>query len=301
MDAAAILDGLSHYTRLPVSTIEAARAERGMLVPEFLGLITDHVENGFKSDAARARLFLVFHMLGEWRETSAYRPLARLLRCADIDKILNDGLTATALQVMAGVFDGDPQPLYDVVLDEKADAFARAAMLEALVTLVNDGRLPRVEAARFLANCFTEIRPVHGCYAWSGWQEAIALLGLEELRPLVKQAFDRGSVERIWLDYEDFEEDLTYAVAHPGQPHPRSEGRYRLFGDTIEELSGWYGFSEEYVAEQSRFARDRARRNQVVYAVEDPTTPFINPSRNVGRNDPCPCGSGKKYKKCCLN
>src|SRR6266446_4344577 len=22
--------------------------------------------------------------------------------------------------------------------------------------------------------------------------------------------------------------------------------------------------------------------------------------QNVGRNDPCPCGSGKKYKKCCL-
>nr|WP_283777790.1 SEC-C metal-binding domain-containing protein [Sansalvadorimonas sp. 2012CJ34-2] len=21
----------------------------------------------------------------------------------------------------------------------------------------------------------------------------------------------------------------------------------------------------------------------------------------AGRNDPCPCGSGKKYKKCCLN
>ena len=25
------------------------------------------------------------------------------------------------------------------------------------------------------------------------------------------------------------------------------------------------------------------------------------PSKEVGRNDPCPCGSGKKYKKCCLN
>ncbi|MFL5289843.1 MAG: SEC-C metal-binding domain-containing protein [Rhodopila sp.] len=23
-------------------------------------------------------------------------------------------------------------------------------------------------------------------------------------------------------------------------------------------------------------------------------------SAKVGRNDPCPCGSGKKYKKCCL-
>lgn len=30
------------------------------------------------------------------------------------------------------------------------------------------------------------------------------------------------------------------------------------------------------------------------------TKPFIAAPR-TGRNDPCPCGSGKKYKKCCLN
>ncbi|MCX7424562.1 MAG: SEC-C metal-binding domain-containing protein [Planctomycetia bacterium] len=28
--------------------------------------------------------------------------------------------------------------------------------------------------------------------------------------------------------------------------------------------------------------------------------PIVNESARVGRNDPCPCGSGKKYKKCCL-
>lgn len=28
--------------------------------------------------------------------------------------------------------------------------------------------------------------------------------------------------------------------------------------------------------------------------------PYINQSRNIGRNDPCPCGSGKKHKQCCL-
>jgi SWIM/SEC-C metal-binding protein len=27
-------------------------------------------------------------------------------------------------------------------------------------------------------------------------------------------------------------------------------------------------------------------------------TPLRNPQK-VGRNDPCPCGSGRKYKKCC--
>ncbi len=28
--------------------------------------------------------------------------------------------------------------------------------------------------------------------------------------------------------------------------------------------------------------------------------PIVNTSPNIGRNDPCPCGSGKKYKKCCF-
>lgn len=28
--------------------------------------------------------------------------------------------------------------------------------------------------------------------------------------------------------------------------------------------------------------------------------PIVNSSPNIGRNDPCPCGSGKKYKKCCF-
>jgi hypothetical protein len=27
--------------------------------------------------------------------------------------------------------------------------------------------------------------------------------------------------------------------------------------------------------------------------------PIVNASPKIGRNDPCPCGSGRKYKKCC--
>ena len=31
----------------------------------------------------------------------------------------------------------------------------------------------------------------------------------------------------------------------------------------------------------------------------DADTPVPTRDTKVGRNDPCPCGSGKKYKKCC--
>ena len=31
---------------------------------------------------------------------------------------------------------------------------------------------------------------------------------------------------------------------------------------------------------------------------EEHKTPFVRPERKIGRNEPCPCGSGKKYKQC---
>jgi preprotein translocase subunit SecA len=34
--------------------------------------------------------------------------------------------------------------------------------------------------------------------------------------------------------------------------------------------------------------------------IEDRREPYVRATPKVGRNDPCPCGSGKKYKKCCL-
>ena len=31
------------------------------------------------------------------------------------------------------------------------------------------------------------------------------------------------------------------------------------------------------------------------------TRPIVRDNKKIGRNDPCPCGSGKKYKNCCMN
>ena len=31
----------------------------------------------------------------------------------------------------------------------------------------------------------------------------------------------------------------------------------------------------------------------------NPNAPIVRVQAKIGRNDPCPCGSGKKYKKCC--
>ena len=45
------------------------------------------------------------------------------------------------------------------------------------------------------------------------------------------------------------------------------------------------------------------RREKGVWTFYDgklvPQAPYVRQEAKVGRNDPCPCGSGKKYKKCC--
>ena len=53
-------------------------------------------------------------------------------------------------------------------------------------------------------------------------------------------------------------------------------------------------------------ARDKAaNHNRQLPTEDDPQLPPpVEPIRSeakVKRNDPCPCGSGKKYKQCCAN
>jgi preprotein translocase subunit SecA len=57
---------------------------------------------------------------------------------------------------------------------------------------------------------------------------------------------------------------------------------------------------ETLVQRLKTFGRTLIKRTQQTSTPEK-TTPMVKkPGRKVGRNDPCPCGSGKKHKKCCL-
>src|SRR5262249_51757314 len=132
---------------------------------------------------------------------------------------------------------------YDVILDPHADAFVRWAMCDALALVTLQGELPRGEAARFLAACFTELKTDPGSLVWEGWQNAIAALGLGELRPQVKEAFERRWIDTMGQSFEDFEQDLNATLKCPDAPAWYLE-QHPPLGDIIEELSTW-AFSSE--------------------------------------------------------
>src|SRR6266705_6896614 len=86
-----ILQALNERGRLPVEAIGEARAKREAIVPLVLRDIDEFIATG-RTRIGEGALFLAFHLLGEWRETAAYRPLANLLRLpADgADSVLGD-------------------------------------------------------------------------------------------------------------------------------------------------------------------------------------------------------------------
>jgi len=78
----------------------------------------------------------------------------------------------------------------------------------------------------------------------------------------------------------------------------------------VEELRDWYGFSEEArrareapsttpKAFDEEFAEDFAALGSLEPDHEPGYGTVRKEAVRVGRNDPCPCGSGKKHKKCC--
>jgi SEC-C motif len=81
-----------------------------------------------------------------------------------------------------------------------------------------------------------------------------------------------------------------------------------VLGVTFHEYPTWKREAEEKLAKQERQMKEM-RESFRAPAKPAPSkspparhpSPFFSPEKHVGRNDPCPCGSGQKFKKCCMN
>ena len=248
MEVHAIIAELDKPHGLPREALVTASSQREELAPIFIEAIENYIAAAPHERTHPDALFFMFHLLGEWRETSAYPTLARLLRlpAPEMDRILDDAVTATSHRVIISVFDGDPEPLYDIILDPDASEFVRCRMCEALAILVRRGQLERASVAVFLHACFASLEPQGPCLVWHGWQNAIAMLGLKKLAPLVKKAFRQEYIDPELCDYAVFERNLRLSRAMPGENDWLDETDHQPFGSTSEEFSKWRGFTEAY-------------------------------------------------------
>ncbi len=112
----------------------------------------------------------------------------------------------------------------------------------------------------------------------------------------------------------------AYAQKNPKQEYKRES--FQMFQNLLETMKHDVTrvlfrvepMTEEQMAEMERRRREAAERQREKMRMQHesvsalaseeelkelkPEKPYVREGRKVGRNDPCPCGSGKKYKSC---
>lgn len=232
------------------------------------------------SDDEATLFFYGLHILAAARDHTAFQPLLRFLRRPDdeIADLLGDADTVTLPRVAASLFDGDVEGLLTAVRDQRIEQFVRDALFGAATFLTWDGRIPLDRTRAFLVDFEVSPSAPDGDLTWFGWVQAISLLGLRDMLPAAERVFAAQRLPENVMELRDFEQDLRDA-----ERDPTDRGRFEAanlgYIDDVVEALRWIDAGGDD---------------------EMDLQPIVNPHRDVGRNDPCPCGSGKKYKKCCL-
>lgn len=103
----------------------------------------------------------------------------------------------------------------------------------------------------------------------------------------------RKEFEIVREDYPDFYDAVKGYLDTLEQAGNLDSLRERMLQD--------YNRLEQNISGGMYYVRypDRRRKQEVIFEGGYDSGPYVRMQPKVGRNDPCPCGSGKKYKKCC--
>ncbi len=164
--------------------------------------------------------------------------------------------------------DAGDDPATALALEQHGPAIVRGALAHYAATA------QALQAGRYEPVYETDTR--HNETLWEVWVEGFALA--MALRPASWTLLDVGS------------EDVRAALAGLNALIKVAERTSRLSKSWVDEMTA---FAPDLIPGwvSDLYGRPAGLRAALV--------PAARTSRKVGRNDPCPCGTGRKYKKCC--
>jgi hypothetical protein len=204
-----------------------------------------------------------------------------------------------------------------LIEDQDVGEYVRGAGVDGIVTLVAQDMLPREEAIAYFGSLFHEKLARDGEIVWSNLVAHCTDLHATELRAEIEQAYDDNLIDPFFIPWESvedyFEQDREKVLART-----RGYWNHTLIDDVIDELEGWACFNEPVIPSYPPAPSPEPQKPQPAIGFQSaspsPPPPSASetaeelppgaprpapPPTKVGRNDPCPCGSGKKYKYCC--
>ena len=283
----------------PRAALMAARQEREAITPALLARLESaisEVESLAADDDTMGPIYAMF-LLSEFREPRLYPLLVRFFSIPGEDAMeaTGDVVTAYLHRMLASVWGDDDRPIRALAEDPRINEWVRGAAVRAMITLVARDLKPREEVVEYyrhlLAGPFIE--PLTNF--WNELVSCAADLYPEELMEEIGRAYEMGVVDPGFVAPEDLQRELDRGKEEVLK-RLRQDSYHRLIDNTVSEMSDWYCFTEEF---RRRRAAASAAEEEPTLQPESQVGTYRRTEAKVGRNDPCPCGSGQKFKKCC--
>ena len=206
------------------------------------------------------------YLLAQLREKRAF-PLIidflSLLEDFDEENRLLDVIAQDGAAILASVYNGEKERIFDLNEDSVACDLSRIIGIRSLFTLYNLHKIDRADLLYHFIELIQQLEREKKADILGILAIATANNCFYELYDCLKQSFQCGAISPDIISLKEYEKIIRCSL-------PRVE-ETRLIGDILEEAKSWSWVKQKAQAQAK-----------------------------AGRNDPCPCGSQKKYKKCCL-
>jgi len=283
--------------------LQAAARLRSELTPRLIGELEEWAANPEAALEEDASLGVhALYLLAQWRETSAWPSFRKVfsLPGQTPHELTGEVITVNGAVLLASVAGERHSELREMFEEEAIEEFCRGTALEALACLVAWGERPRAELIAYLSELLTgRLQASPKNFAWTSLVDFVCSIeASSELRLEIDAVLARGLVDdkaipasfiaaaqagrlgSLWTEFADVHSpirDAAEATAFLDEPFENDDSPVSAFAPDVP------------LPAQSS-AKVPAR-----FSDSGP----VKAAPKMGRNEPCPWGSGKKYKKCC--
>jgi hypothetical protein len=280
---------------LPVEAIHEARRYRNAIVPKLIEVLQQAAAAARSGEKREGQVpFFALFLLTEFQAKEA---LPAILEAVSLPgdlpfDLFGDAITSVLARVLAGLAGDRLEVLDQLIRDQGLNEYVRWEGAQAYLLLVRDGRLTRLEAVQRLQQHLREAIQRDDFRIAGPLVSQLARLAPKEAYEDIAAAYQHDLVETFLVTLEDVENNIAEGEAGFLRWQARCEPTG--IADTIAELETWAAFRKEPPPRPSvKLPLLRTAPSSKPLPPPEPRT------RRVGRNEPCPCGSGKKFKKCC--
>jgi hypothetical protein len=286
-----------HRGSFPEHFVAEAVARREEVIPILLETLEaiDSDPEPWLADQGRMVHIHAMYLLALFRETRAYPLLVRIFsRPGEFPfDLAGDVVTQDLGRILASVSGGDISGMAALIENEQANEYVQSVAMDGMVSLVTTGQRSRDEIMAYFLQLFQKLERNPGAH-WDGLANVCADLWPQETFEELRRAYEDGLVDTGSIDWQDLEDALEM-----GQQAAIQRARYRE--PLITDLGKAMGWMQCF---QNADSDDEPLGELDGDLMESPssewaTAPIRRTAPKIGRNESCPCGSGKKFKKCC--